>query len=252
MKCVVLCAGYATRLHPLTKDRPKPLLPVGGIPLLERIVTKAAQVEGMDRIYVVTNHRFAPRFEDWAKEAGRFPVEVIDDGTESNDDRLGAIGDLDFAVRRTGLDDELLVLAGDNLLLFDLDEFVRYARPRGAATCLKDLKNLSQASMYGVVQVDRQRIITGFEEKPARPKSSLISIGVYFFPRDRVRMIRTYLEEGHVPDQPGRYLQWLHKKIPVYGYVIEGQWFDIGDLDSYRRANEMLGTPDREGPKSTT
>ncbi|HLG43199.1 MAG TPA: nucleotidyltransferase family protein [Planctomycetota bacterium] len=255
MKCLVLCAGYATRLYPLTKDRPKPLLPVGGIPLLQRIADRVSEIRGCDRLYVVTNHRFTPHFREWE---GRYrsigggkvaPVEVIDDGTTNNEDRLGAIGDVDYAIRTARIDDDLLVLAGDNLLLFDLAELCRFGASKGIGIALKDLKNRELAKLYGVVEVDRESRVVAFEEKPSHPKSSLASIGAYYFCRANVPLVRRYLLEGNKADQPGNYVQWLYRRVPVYGFVIPGQWYDIGDLDSYRKANEMFGI--REAPPAT-
>jgi glucose-1-phosphate thymidylyltransferase len=243
MKCLLLCAGYGTRLYPLTKDRPKPLLPVGNIPLLQRTVDKIGEIEGLDRAYVVSNRRFAGQFEEWS--SGYTPegitLEVVDDGTMTNEDRLGAVGDMDYCIRQAKIDDDLLVLAGDNLILFDLGEFVRFGMEKGLAICLKDLKSLNLASLYGVVESDPDGRVIGFEEKPARPKSSLISIGAYFFRKEHVPLVARYITEGNVPDQTGNYIRWLHRQAPVFGYVIQGQWYDIGDLESYRQANKMFG-----------
>jgi len=259
MKCVVLCAGYATRLHPLTLDRPKPLLPVGGIPLLQRIADRVSEIKGCDRLYIVTNHRFAPNFREWEAlyrgfgGARRMRVEVIDDGSTNNGDRLGAIGDIDYAIRNVKIDDDLLVLAGDNLLLFDLGELCRFGASKGVGIAVKDLKNRDLAKLYGVVEVDREGRVVAFEEKPANPKSALASIGAYYFCRDKVPLVGRYLSEGNKPDQPGNYVQWLYRQVPVFGFVIPGQWYDIGDLDSYRKANEMFGvTGDSPATSSPT
>lgn len=247
MKCLVLCAGYATRLYPLTKDRPKPLLPVGGIPLLQRIADRAAEIPGCDRLYVVTNHKFAPHFHDWLavyKNAGggRVPIDILDDGTHSNEDRLGAVGDIDYAIRQAGIDEDLLVLAGDNLFLFDLGELCRFARTRGIGIALKDVKDRDLAKLYGVVATDREGRVIWFEEKPIAPSSTLVSIGAYYYPRASLSLIRTYLQDGNRADQPGNLVAWLYPRVPVYGFVVPGQWYDIGDLASYREANRMFGT----------
>jgi glucose-1-phosphate thymidylyltransferase len=247
MKSLVLCAGYATRLYPLTKERPKPLLPVGGIPLLQRIADRVGELPDCDRLYVVTNRRFAPHFREWQSEyrrtgGERVAIEVLDDGTVSNEDRLGAIGDMDFAIRQAGIEDDLLVLAGDNLFLFDLGELCRFARARGVGIALKDLKNRELARLYGVVETDRDGQVVRFEEKPALPASTLVSIGAYYYTRSHVPLVHEYLAEGNRPDQPGNYVAWLHRRVPVFGFVIPGQWYDIGDLDSYRKANEMFGS----------
>jgi glucose-1-phosphate thymidylyltransferase len=246
MKCVVLGAGYAVRLYPLTKDKPKPLLPVGGRPLLERILDRVLEVPELDQVYIVTNHRFVSHFYYWLRDyQGRMPrpvpIEIFDDMTLSNEDRLGAIGDLDFVVRNGKIDDDLLVVAGDNLLMFDVREFVKFGRSKGCAIAVKDVKTRPLARLYGVVSLDSQGRVVEFEEKPPEPSSTLISIGLYYFGREYVPLIRTYLEEGHNKDQPGNYVQWLQERVPTFGYAIKGQWFDIGNIEQYNQANEAFG-----------
>ncbi len=240
MKCLLLGAGYATRLYPLTRECPKPLLPVGGTPILQRICDAVNRVSGVDRIYVVTNHRFVSHYYTWLRGLKPpVPIEVFDDLTTSNDDRLGAVGDMDFVVRHAKIDDELLVIAGDNLFEFELADFVRFARERrGSAVAVKDVKSRERASLYGVVDVDKQGRINDFEEKPPQPASTLIAIAMYFFAKEHVPLIRQYLEAGHNKDAPGHYIAWLHQQVPVYAYPVRGEWYDIGDIDSYSRANE--------------
>ena len=245
MKCLLLGAGYATRLYPLTKDRPKPLLPVAGVPILQRICEQAFKVKGLDTIYVVTNHRFVGHYYSWLREyrtQRTFPaaVEIYDDLTHSPDDRLGAIGDIQFVIQNANVDDDLMIIAGDNLIQFPLQEFVTFARSKGSAVCLKDLKSRKRVSLYGCLEVDTSGKVVDFEEKPPKPRSTLISVGVYYFGRKHVPLFKQYLEEGRSKDQPGYFIQWVHKKIDLFGYVIEGEWFDIGDIDSYNTANETM------------
>jgi len=240
MKCLLLGAGYATRLYPLTRERPKPLLPVGGVPILQRICESAGKA-GVDRIYVVTNHRFADHFYSWKAEIKNppAPIEIFDDMTTSNDDRLGAVGDMDFVIKNAKIDDELLVIAGDNLFEFSVKEFVDFARKRGgSAVAVKDVGSKQLASLYGVVDVDKGGRIVDFEEKPPQPASTLIAIAMYYFAKDHVPLVRQYLQEGHNKDQPGHYIAWLHQQVPVYAFPFKGEWYDIGDIDSYTKANE--------------
>ncbi len=245
MKCLLLGAGYATRLYPLTKDRPKPLLPVAGVPILQRICEKLFPVKGLDTIYIVTNHRFAGHYYNWLRDyqnhrALPIPIEIFDDLTTSPDDRLGAIGDIQFVIRNAKIADDLMVVAGDNLIQFDLQDFVDDVRPRGTGVCVKDLKSKELVPLYGAVQLDTQGRIADFEEKPLKPRTTLISIGLYYFSRTHLPLFAQYLEGGHSKDAPGSYLEWLHAKIEVFGHVIDGEWFDIGDIDSYNKANEMM------------
>lgn len=245
MKCLLLGAGYATRLYPLTRERPKPLLPVAGIPILQRICEQVLKVKGLDHLYLVTNHRFAPHYYNWLRDyqtqrALPIPLEIFDDLTSSAEDRLGAIGDIQFVIQNAKIDDDLLLIAGDNLFQFPLQDFVAAAQPRGSAVCLKDLKSKKLVSLYGAVEVDASGKVIDFEEKPPRPRSTLVSVGVYYFSKAHLPLFRQYMEAGFKKDAPGFYLQWLHKQVDVYGHVIEGEWFDIGDIDSYNQANEIM------------
>lgn len=245
MKCLLLGAGYATRLYPLTKDRPKPLLPVAGIPILQRICERAFKVKGIDRIYLVTNHRFVGHYYNWLRDyqdqrALPVPIEIFDDMTTSNDDRLGAIGNIQFVLQNARVEDDLLIIAGDNLIQFELQEFIAFSEVRGSAICLKDLGSKKLVSLYGVVELDAQGKVVDFEEKPPKPRSTLVSIGVYRFRAEHLPLLKKYLDEGHSPDAPGFFLQWLFSRIDLYGYPIQGEWFDIGDIDSYNQANETM------------
>lgn len=245
MKALLLGAGYATRLYPLTKDRPKPLLPVAGIPILQRICEQLFKVKALDKIYLVTNHRFVSHYYNWLRDyqtqrALPVPVEIFDDLTNSPDDRLGAIGDIQFVIQNAKVEDDLMVIAGDNLLLFPLQDFAAVGQEKGAAACLKDLKNKKIVSLYGAVDIDKKGKIIDFEEKPPKPRSTLISIGLYYWGKAHIGLFKQYLDEGQKKDQPGYFLQWVHRKIDVYGHVIDGEWYDIGDIDSYNNANEIL------------
>jgi glucose-1-phosphate thymidylyltransferase len=225
----------------LTKDCPKPLLPIAGRPIIEYTLELMSRVEGLDRIYVVVNHYFADKYIQWcAGFRSPLPVEIVDDGTISNEDRLGATADMQFVIEQTGLKDDLLVVAGDNLLRFSLNDFVSFCRPRGVGLGLKNLQDTSLVPQYSVVKLDQNYKVIDFEEKPAHPKSTLISIGLYYFPRRYIGLIKDYLDAGNNPDAPGYFMQWLYKVVDVYGYVIEGPWFDIGDIASYNRANELF------------
>ena len=239
MKAVILAAGYATRLYPLTHDRPKHLLEVGGRPILDLLLDRLP-VEELETVYVVTNSKFAPRFREWA-ESHPAGIEVIDDGTTSDDDRLGAIGDLQLVIS-TGIDDDLLVAAGDSLFSDPLDGFVRFARERAAPVIAAyDVGDLEEIKRLSAIEVDEDSRVTSFQEKPERPTSTLAGIALYFYPRSMLPLVAEYLEAGNNPDQPGRLLQWLHERTPVYAWLVPGRWFDIGTPETLAEAERELG-----------
>jgi len=251
MKSVILAAGYATRLRPLTDDVPKHLLPVGGRPMLDWVLERVREVEDVEAIHLVTNSRFAPDFTPWAAARG---VTVHDDGTSSDEDRLGAVGDLRLVIEAAGLeDDTLLVLAGDNLFELSLPRFVAWWREKpqpASAVPLHDVGDLELATHYGIADTDAADRIVRFVEKPSDPPSTLASTLIYLVPSEHVRLVATYLEEGRSPDNAGSFLAWLAGREPVYGYRFEGSWFDIGNhaqlLEADNRLRRLAGLPERE------
>lgn len=250
MKAVLLAAGYGTRLRPLTADRPKHLLPVGRRPMLDWILDSVREVEDVDAVHLVTNHRFAGNFEEWA--ASR-EVVVHDDGTSSNEDRLGAVGDLRLVIEAAGLrDDELLVL-GDDLLELSLPNFVDWWRSKpqpASAVPLHDVGDLELATHYGIATTDADDRIVHFIEKPSDPPSTLAATVAYLLPPSHVRLVATYLDEGQSPDNAGGFLGWLAHREYVYGYRFDGYWYDIGNhtqlLEADNRLRRVTGLPERE------
>jgi glucose-1-phosphate thymidylyltransferase len=247
MRTVILAAGYATRLAPLTDSIAKQLLPVGGRPMLDWVCDKVDEVS--DEIHLVTNSRFADDFRRWA--SGRDGVTVHDDGTGSNDDRLGAIGDIAFVLERIGLDDDLLVIAGDNLFDFGLHGLAAFWELKGVASALAvyDCGSLELATHYGVVELGEDHRVVGFEEKPSEPASTLVATATYLYHREHLPLVARYLAEGNPPDQPGRFVAWLCRREPVYGYAFEGEWYDIGSHDQLLEADNRwrgrVGLPPR-------
>jgi glucose-1-phosphate thymidylyltransferase len=247
MRAIILAAGYATRLRPLTDAVAKQLLPVGGRPMIDWVCDRVEEVTG--QIHLVTNSRFAADFRSWA--AGRGGVTVHDDGTVANDDRLGAIGDIAFVLERTGGDEDLLVVAGDNLFDFALGDFAAFTAAKGVASSVAayDCGDLELATHYGVVEVADDDRITGFEEKPSEPQSTLVATAAYIYHREHVPLVERYLAEGNPPDQPGRLVAWLFPREPVYAYRFAGDWFDIGSpeqlLAADNRWRKRAGLPGR-------
>ncbi|MCW2977926.1 MAG: Nucleoside-diphosphate-sugar pyrophosphorylase [Actinomycetia bacterium] len=255
MKAIVLAAGYATRLYPLTKTVAKPLLPVGGRPMIDYLLDRIQEVDEVDAVHVVTNHKFADSFLRWAEthEATGIPIDVHDDGTTSEDDRLGAIGDIRFVIEQAGLEgDDLLVVAGDNLFDYSVADYVRWWRGKGeaSAVALYDVGDFELVKKYSAVELDGDDRLVGFVEKPEHPETTLVATATYLFHRAHVPLVERYLEEGNSPDQPGRFVAWLVPRAPVHGYRFEGEWRDIGDaeqlLEADNRLRERGGLPLRD------
>jgi len=238
MKAIIMAGGYAKRLWPLTKDRAKPLLPVGGKPMIDYIWDDIKGLE-IDTIYISTNEKFAPQFEEWIKSKDDPRLVLAVEPTKSEEEKLGAIGAINLLIKTYGIDDDLLIVEGDNLTDMEMSGFVGAydGRPLVALYDLGD--RMKAANRYGVVEVDGD-IIMGFEEKPAAPKTSLISSGFYIYPAKALPLFNEYLEAGNNRDSPGFFLEWLHKHAQVKAFVFSDMWFDIGDLESYKKADELM------------
>jgi len=235
MKALILAAGYATRLYPLTLETPKHLLEVGGRPMVDWVLDRLGSLDGLDRVYLVTNGKFAPAFEAWGHE-GR-SVTVIDDGTTSEDDRLGAIGDIGFVLDQEGIEDDLLVIAGDNLFTGSIEGFVAEGRKRGKPVlAVYDVGDPELMRQLNTIETDSDGRITYFEEKPERAKSTLAGIALYWYPRETLPLIHTYLAEQENHDQPGRLVEWLYTRTPVYAWELPGTWYDIGTPEQLEAA----------------
>jgi glucose-1-phosphate thymidylyltransferase len=223
MKIIILAAGYATRLYPLTLNQPKPLLPVAGKPMIEHVLDNLAPIGGIDRIYVVTNAKFAGHFQKWSESY------------------RAAIGDIHFVLQSQSVDDDLIVVAGDNLFSEKLSDFGKFCRGKNAPVlALYDVGDLEQIKKYNSISVDADGRITFFEEKPKNPASTLTGIALYFYPKSAIPLIKQYMAEGNNPDQPGRLVQWLYPRTPVYTWRVPGLWFDIGSKETLEEANQIF------------
>ena len=238
MRLLLLAAGYATRLYPLTRDRPKHLLEVAGRPILEHLLDRLAPI-GFDAVYLVTNARFAGRFQEWA--AGYGDVRVIDDGTTDDATKLGAIGDLDLVIREEGIDDDLVVAAGDSLFSDSLEGFGATARERRAPLlAVYDVREPELVKRYSEVRVDGSGRIVHLQEKPAEPRSTLSGVALYHYPRETLPLVARYLSEGGNPDQPGRLVEWLYRRENVYAWQVPGAWLDIGSPETLAEADRLF------------
>ena len=235
MNCLVLAAGYATRLYPLTENFPKPLLKVGERTILDWLLDDIRSSCFPDRTVVVSNHRFATIFREWAPD----DVEIVDDGSMSNETRLGAVNDIRFAVESLGLTGDTLVVAGDNLLDFSLGAFVSYAREK-EASCIMRYYETSERRLRkcGVVEVDSSDRVLSMEEKPSEPRSRWCCPPFYFYKEEDIARIPEGIAAGCGTDAPGAFAAWLSSVVPVYAMEMPGNRYDIGNLESYRKVCE--------------
>ena len=238
MKCLILAAGYATRLYPLTEKYPKPLLKVGDKTILDHLLDDLAGTGEIDGYVVISNHKFAPHFNEWA-EKNPLPITILDDGTTTNEGRLGAVRDVAFAIRELSLDDELLVVAGDNLLDFSLSRFLTYFRRKGASSVLRYCEpDLARLKKCGVLEIDGTDRILSMQEKPAEPKSHWCCPPFYCFTREDAGRFDEGILAGCGVDAPGSFIAWLSSVSPVYAMEMPGSRYDIGDLKSYEEVQK--------------
>jgi glucose-1-phosphate thymidylyltransferase len=247
MNVLILAAGYATRLYPLTLNKAKPLLVVGGKPIIEWLVDNLAGIPDLETIYVVTNDKFAADFQTWSKSYQKrhseFKFKIVNDGSTSDADKLGAIGDINFVVNQENLSQtSLLIAAGDNLFTNSLVDFVEYARNTDVTVAAYDVGDSEAIKKYGNVAVDAEGIITRFEEKPQKPQGTLAAIALYYYSPAVLSLLRTYLAAGNNADQPGRFVQWLYNRKPVKTFQIKGRWLDIGSKETLENADKILAS----------
>ncbi|HEX9780826.1 MAG TPA: nucleotidyltransferase family protein [bacterium] len=249
VSAIFLAAGYGTRLYPLTKHIPKALLPIGERVLLDEVLAALEDVPGLRRRVLVTNSRFAGQFRRWRDERG-LDLEIIDDGTDGPDQRLGAIRDLELARTRSEADGDLLVLGTDNLFGWTLGEVVRRAQPHRPApsVALWEAPASADATQFGVVTMDGAGRITAFVEKSPEPPSRSVALCLYYFPEAMLGRIREFLEQGGNPDAPGYFVEWLVRQEPVYGIPMSGAWYDIGTPEAYEDVQRAWRRP--QGPRS--
>ena len=239
MKAIILCAGYATRLHPLTLDCPKHLLEINNKPILEFIYDKINKISCIDEIIIVTNNKFYSHFKDWADLVDK-NIQVINDNTNNNDERLGGIGDLHFVINKTKINDDLLIILGDNFFEFDLKKFVDFAiKIKEVVLGGYEIGDLEEAKRFGVLKLNEDgRTLVDFQEKPENPSSSLISTGIYFFPKKEIKLIQDYMRTNENKDGPGYLIKYLYPRQNVFVYVFKEPWYDIGSLEQYKFLQE--------------
>ena len=245
MKIIILAAGYATRLYPLTLTQPKPLLPVAGKPMIDYVLDNLAPIGGIDRIYVVTNAKFAAHFQKWATDyhahKAQLNFTIVNDRSTDDSNKLGAIGDIRYVLKTQNVTDDIIVVAGDNLFIDKLPDFGRFCREKNAPVlAVYDVGDLEQIKKYNAITLDGDGRITFFEEKPKNPASTLTGIALYYYPKSTLPLIEQYVAEGNNPDQPGRLIQWLYPRVPVYTWRVPGLGYDIGSKETLEEANRIF------------
>jgi glucose-1-phosphate thymidylyltransferase len=241
MKAVILAGGFAKRMWPLTENQAKALLPVAGKPIINYILNKLDTISDITDVFVSTNKKFENDFRKWSGSVrtGKNLKLVIENHMEENK-KLGAVGGLKYLIDTEKIDDDLLVIAGDNLFEFDLNSFVGYCNGcRDPVVAFYDIGDIEKVrNKFGVAILDTNNSVKDFQEKPSEPKSTLISTCIYLIPREDLRLIDEYLADDNNPDAPGFFIQWLNKKKNIRGFVFNEKWFDIGSFELYDAANK--------------
>lgn len=241
MKVLILAAGYATRLYPLTLDTPKPLLKLRNKPIIDYIIEKIEQLEDIEQIFIVSNNKFYEQFNHWLNSRnhnGGHKIKLINDGSINVEDRFGAVGDIHLVIKQESANDDLLIVAADNLFDFDLRQFIEFSLAKRPyhSICLYTENDHLDLSKFGIAQLNSDSQILSFEEKPSSPKSNLISTCIYLLPKEKLNLVSRYLELGNHHDTPGCYIKWLTQSDKVYGKTFAGIWYDLGDFDSLSKA----------------
>ncbi|MFQ5621058.1 MAG: NDP-sugar synthase [Candidatus Nanoarchaeia archaeon] len=240
MKALILAAGFGTRLQSIYHDTPKQLISVAGKFIIDYILDNLNNVKEIDEIYIGVNNLYYSKFEAWLKTKNNPKLKLLNNGVNSNEGRLGSVGDIHFIVQQANIADDLMVLGGDNILGFQLTELVStFNKTRQPIVAAYDVNDKEQAKKYGVLEVEGSRI-TEFIEKPKEPKSTLSSTLVYLFPKETVPLIKQYMDAGLPPDRSGYYIAWLLTQTTVNAFIFEGTWFDIGSPDQLKEAEEKL------------
>ena len=238
MKAIILAAGFATRLYPLTKKFPKPLLKINKKSIMDHILEKIFEIKGINEVIGVTNNKFYNLFLEWKKD--KKGIKIINDGVNSEEEKLGAVGDICFVLQKEKIKEDILIIAGDALFDFSLKEpYEIFKKTNQDLAIFYDLKDKEKVKNLGVAVVKDKKIVD-FQEKPIEPKSTLCSVPIYFYKKETLNLIKEFNKEAKNKDQPGLFLEWLYKKVPVYAYVTEGTWVDIGTKESLKEARNLI------------
>lgn len=233
MTGIILAAGYATRMYPLTLNFPKPLLEVGGKKIIDHLLEDGER-SGIERFIVVSNHKFISLFREWAE--GKDNVMVLDDGSVDNEHRIGAVKDIEFAIEKAGINDDTLILAGDNVLDFSLSSFIEYGKKKGTSCIMRHREpDKARLSKTGVVTIDQDDLVLSMEEKPKEPKSEWAVPPFYYYVKEDLPLIKEGIENGCGTDAPGSFVSYLAERRPVHAFLMPGKRFDVGSIEGYEK-----------------
>ena len=241
MKAIIPVAGYATRLYPLTENTPKALLPINGITILDTILEKVEKIDEVNSVTLVSNNKFYESFKSWAKTyEGRLSISIINDKTTNNDERLGAIGDINLAIETENINEDIIVLAGDNYFTYDLNELYQYYKQKNTNVIIgyRVSEEILKQRKYGIVEITQDDKVIGFQEKPENPKTNIVVPAIYIYKKETLPLFRQFLNEGNNKDAMGGIISWLHAKTPIHCYFADGEFTDIGTLETYNEINK--------------
>ncbi|WP_438350042.1 nucleotidyltransferase family protein [Paenibacillus sp. FA6] len=244
MIALILAAGYATRLYPLTLNQPKSLLPIGNQTILDYMIDELEQLDEISQIYIVSNDKFYQAFVDWAdSRTTNTRLHIINDGTTTVENKLGAVGDIHYVIEKEQIQDDLMVLAGDNIFTFDLRDYIQFFYKEYRDSILvQQLDKLEDLQRVGVVELDNEQRVLSFEEKPVHPKTNIGVFAIYIYRKDTLPLFDQYLSEGHNPDAPSYFPEWLHSRKEIRAYDADGDSYDIGTHEAYREVQELFAS----------
>ncbi|MBQ4527957.1 MAG: nucleotidyltransferase family protein [Clostridia bacterium] len=242
MKAIILAAGYATRLYPLTLNRPKALLTIGNKPIIDYIADQIETIEAINELIIISNDKFFSDFCEWkSSRKNNVQITILNDGTTDDSNKLGAIGDIEFAIETLDIDDEILIIAGDNIFTFMLKDFYNEYKTKNADMILvKEINNINELRRMANVSLNENHKVINMEEKPQMPKSNIAAFASYIYKKETIPLIKKYLDEGNNPDAPGFFPSWLYKRKDVYAYAFSGECYDIGTPESYNEVNRIF------------
>ena len=245
IKAIILAAGYATRLYPLTLNTAKALLPINNKPIINYTINELNKIKAIDKIYVVSNDRFYNDFCTWQKNVETIaPIEILNDKSKSEEDRLGAIGDIQFCIEQKNINEDTIIIAGDNFFTSSLKPYYDFFKENNKdCVCVKEFFDKEKIKQFAVANLDASGKITNLEEKPKYPKSNIAVYACYIYKKNTIALFETYLQEGNKKDAPGHFVEWLYKRKPVLAYKINGECYDIGTIESYEEVKSLSQVP---------